>query len=181
MHESILLCEQTKNRWGMGTAYRYLGLVTLAEGRFIEAESHFEKSLEIFGEYFKGWDIATTLIYLGEAKARSGNQSEAKRHLLDALRLARDIHSRPLMLDAVTALSALEKCLQPERVADWLALVISHPAATQDTRDRACRIVSEIGIHSGDERTRRLQEKPLDQALEELALEYFRSRSENNE
>jgi tetratricopeptide (TPR) repeat protein len=24
MHESIALCEQTKNRWGMGTAYRYL-------------------------------------------------------------------------------------------------------------------------------------------------------------
>ena len=167
MHESILLCEQTKNRWGLGTAYRYLGLVTLAEGKFVEAQAHFEKSLEIFGEYFKGWDIATTLIYLGEAKAWSGNQSEAKKHLLDALRLARDIHSRPLMLEAVTALSSLEKCLNPEKVADWLALVISHPAVTEDTRGRAFQILSEAEVHSG--RTKELQEKPLDQSLEELA------------
>ena len=153
----------------MGTAYRYLGLVTLAEGKFIEAQAHFEKSLEIFGEYFKGWDIATTLIYLGEAKAWSGNPPEAKKHLLEALRLAHDIHSRPLMLEAVTALSSMEKCLHPEQVANWLALVISHSAATQDTRDRAFQILAEIRMHSGDKQTQRLQEKPLDQSLEELA------------
>jgi predicted ATPase/DNA-binding XRE family transcriptional regulator len=169
MHESILLCEQTKNRWGMGTAYRYLGLVTLAEGKFIEARVHFEKSLEIFGEYFKGWDIATTLIYLGEVKACSGNRSEAKKHFLDALRLALDIHSRPLMLEAVTALSSLEKCLNPESVADWLVLVISHPAATQWTRERAGQILLETGMHSDKKRSQEFQEKPLDQSLEELA------------
>ena len=153
----------------MGTAYRYLGLVTLTEGRFVEAQAHFEKSLEIFGEYFKGWDIAITLIYLGEAKARSGKQSEARKHLLSALRLAHEIHSRPLMLEAVTALSFLEKCVRPERVAEWLALVISHPAATQATRARACQIISEIRMYVGDERPQQLQEKPLDQSLEELA------------
>jgi tetratricopeptide (TPR) repeat protein len=169
MHESILLCEQTKNRWGMGTAYRYLGLVTLAEGKLDEAKSHFEKSLEIFGEYFKGWDIATTLIYLGEAQARSGNQSEARTGLLDALRLAREIHSRPLMLEAVTALSSLENCLEPERVAGWLALVISHPAATCETRDRACQVLLEIRMHSGEVQSQPLPEKMLDQLLEDLA------------
>jgi tetratricopeptide (TPR) repeat protein len=103
----------------MGTAYRYLGLVTLTEGKFIEAESHLEKSLEIFGEYFKGWDIATTLIYLGEARLLSGDQSEAKKYLLEALRIARDIHSRPLLLEAVTALSSLEKYLRGLRTG-WL-------------------------------------------------------------
>ena len=174
MHESISLCEQTKNRWGMGTAYRYLGLVTLAEGEHIEAQFHLQKSLEIFGEYFKGWDIATTLIYLGQAEALSGNRSEAKKHLLDALRLAHDIRSRPLMLEAVTALSFLEKCLNSERVAGWLALVISHPAATEDTRERACLIISELRMHSGDARIQQLQEKPLDQFLEELAREILK-------
>jgi tetratricopeptide (TPR) repeat protein len=169
MHESISLCEQTKNRWGMATAYRYLGLVALAEGQYVEAQSHFHKSLEIFGEYFRGWDIATTLIYLGEARLMAGDLTEAKKYLLDALRIARDIHSSPLMLEAVTALSSLEKCLHPERVADWLALVISHPAATQETGERARRILSEMGMYSDDEQAQQLQEKPLDQSLEELA------------
>lgn len=73
------------------------------------------------------------------------------------------------MLEAVTALSSLEKCLNPDGVADWLALVISHPAATQDTRDRACQIISDIRRHAGDEQNPRLQEKQLDQSLEGLA------------
>ena len=54
MRESIALCERTQNRWGMGTAYRYLGLATLAAGQPDEAKRHLEKSLETFGEYFKG-------------------------------------------------------------------------------------------------------------------------------
>ena len=111
----------------------------------------------------------TTLIYLGEARLLSGDQAEAKKNLLNALRIARDIHSRPLMLETVTALSSLEKCVNPERVVDWLALVLSHPAATQESRDRACQIISEIRIHPGNERTQRLQEQPLNQLLEELA------------
>lgn len=109
------------------------------------------------------------LIYLGRAKACSGNPSEAKKHLLDALRLARDIHSRPLLLEAVTALSSLEKYLNPERVADWLALVNSHPAATQETSARACQILLETGMHSDKKRSQELQEKLLDQSSEELA------------
>ncbi len=31
LRESLTLCEQTKNYWGMGTAYRYLGLTALAQ------------------------------------------------------------------------------------------------------------------------------------------------------
>jgi predicted ATPase/DNA-binding XRE family transcriptional regulator len=58
MMESIGLCERAKNRWGMGTAYRYLGSAYLAEGQYAEAQAHFYKSLEIFGEYTEGWDIA---------------------------------------------------------------------------------------------------------------------------
>ena len=54
MRESIALCEKAKNRWGMGTAYRYLGSVYLAEGQFAKAQFHFRKSLELFGEYTEG-------------------------------------------------------------------------------------------------------------------------------
>jgi hypothetical protein len=44
MYESITLCEQSKNRWGMGTAYRYLGLTCLAEGQLVEAQAHLLKT-----------------------------------------------------------------------------------------------------------------------------------------
>lgn len=144
MQESIALCERTKNRWGMGTAYRYLGLATLATGQCSEAQAYIQKSLEIFGDYFKGWDIAQTLIYLGETHIKSGDLTEARKILLDALQRSRDIHSKPLMLEALTGLACLEMRCNPERAADWLTLVMNHPAATYGFKERAARLRGEV-------------------------------------
>ena len=141
MRESIALCEYTKNRWGMGTAYRYLGLATLAAGQYNEALSHFQKSLEIFGEYFEGWDIARTKIYIGETHLLAGELAKARSFLVNALGLARDIHSTPLMLDAITSLACMEIHSYPARAAAWLKLVASHAATTQETRERACQML----------------------------------------
>jgi len=143
MRESIALCELTKNRWGLGTAYRYLGVATMAGGQYAEAQGYFQKSLEIFGEYFTGWDIAQTLIYIGETHIRSGNLTKARRVLLDALQRASDIHSKTLILEAVTNLAALEMRLNPERSAEWLTLVINHPNAKHDTKKRAMQLLEE--------------------------------------
>lgn len=145
MRESIALCEQTQNRWGMGTAYRYLGLAMLADGQYDEARDCFQKSLEIFGEYFEGWDIAITLSYLADATLLAGDTAEAKEIYLDSLRHARRINSAPLMLMNLAGLAELELRLSPDvstrldpsLAAGWLTLILSHPAATQETRQRA--------------------------------------------
>jgi tetratricopeptide (TPR) repeat protein len=168
MYESIALCERTKNRWGMGTAYRYLGLATLATGRWFEAQGHFQKSLEIFGEYFKGWDIARTLIYMSETHIMSGEHSEAKTILLDALRLARGVHSTPLMLDALTALVSLEIRLNPEQSAGWLILVTNHPAATHETKDRASQLLLDVEPFIHAEQIRALKARSSHQSLESI-------------
>jgi hypothetical protein len=125
----------------MGTAYRYLGLATLATGRCAEALIHFQKSLDVFGEYFKGWDIARTLIYMGHTHLLSGRHSEARSILLDALRIAGEVHSSPLMLETITELASLEMQRNAGRAAGWLWLVKDHPATTQETKDRACQLL----------------------------------------
>ncbi|HNS01252.1 MAG TPA: helix-turn-helix domain-containing protein [Anaerolineae bacterium] len=154
MQESIALCERTQNRWGMGTAYRYLGLATLATGDSRQAIGQLEKSLETFGQQFKGWDIAQTLIYLGEAYLHLGDAERAKAILLDALRLAREIHSAPLMLQALAGLAtlelraALDGAPRPaaSRAAGWLSLILSHPAAIHTTKARAAQLLGDLGL-----------------------------------
>ncbi len=168
MRESIALCERTKNRWGMGTAYRYLGSATMAKGQYIEAQEYFQKSLEIFGEYFIGWDIARTLIFLGETHVRLGDESKAKTTLLDALRRAHDVHSAPLMLDALTALAALDIRLDPNRAAGWLAVVTKHPAAIHETKVRACQLLNEMEGQLVADRTRSIGENEANQMLESM-------------
>ena len=161
MRESIALCEHTRNRWGMGTAYRYLGLATLAAGQCAEAQRHLEKSLEIFGETFKGWDIAQTLIYLGETHLRAGDDAQAKTILLDSLRLARDIHSEPLILESLAGLASLELRLDSTPVPGWLTLIISHPSAPHTTKVRAAQLLEGLPAQVESNLT-------IEQAVEEV-------------
>jgi predicted ATPase/transcriptional regulator with XRE-family HTH domain len=145
LQESLELCQASNNRWGMGTAYRHLGWVAKAQGKLEEAQSFLHKSLETFGDYIIGWDISQTLIVLGETIALTGDHPKARELLLTALRLARDIHSAPLMLEALAGLASLEMRLNPEPIIDWLMLIKEHPAAKQDVKDRACRLYKELG------------------------------------
>jgi predicted ATPase/transcriptional regulator with XRE-family HTH domain/Tfp pilus assembly protein PilF len=168
MYESISLCEQTKNRWGMGTAYRYLGLATLADGKYKEAQECFRKSLDIFGEYFEGWDIAITLAYLADATLRSGDNTEAKKNYLEALHIANRIHSIPLTLMALAGLAQLEARLHPNLAAGWLTIILNHPAASSDTKDRASQILSDVEKRFGVEPIRALREQISYRSLEEL-------------
>ena len=101
MQESIALCEQSKNRWGMGTAYRYLGFAYLAEGQLTQAKTNLLKSLEIFGEFSVGWDIARSLAYLGDVAMLEGNFGEARKTYQDALVSALEANATPIALDAL--------------------------------------------------------------------------------
>jgi predicted ATPase/transcriptional regulator with XRE-family HTH domain len=144
MQESIALCEQSKNRWGMGTAYRFLGLAALAEGQFSEAQGYFRKSLEIFGEYIVGWDIARTLSYLGEATMLAGDLPEAREIYLNALLLAVQVKAMPIALDSFLGLAQIfvqtGETISGLRLSDY---VLNHAASTQETKDRARRLYLE--------------------------------------
>lgn len=176
MRESIALCERTKNRWGMGTAYRYLGLATLAAGRCVEAQGYFQKSLQIFGEYFKGWDIARSLIYLGDAVIMLGDLKEAEKNYLQALRLAVDEKSIPVMSDAVVGLARLSFHYSRVEKAYQLALfVLDQAASTQEANATSRQLIAKIEKQLSTDRKLALREQIARLSLEtilELCLEY---------
>jgi tetratricopeptide (TPR) repeat protein len=91
----------------MGTAYRYLGMVKNATGDLKAARSFLQKSLDTFGDYIIGWDIARTLTYLGETARLSGDLNKARKIYTEALHGSRDAQSMPLMLDSLVGLAQL--------------------------------------------------------------------------
>ncbi|MCQ3953014.1 MAG: hypothetical protein DPW15_06995, partial [Chloroflexi bacterium] len=119
------------------------------------------KSLEIFGDAFKGWDIAQTMIYLGETHLRAGDDAQAKTILLDSLRLARDIRSEPLILQALAGLASLELRVNPGLVAGWLTLILSHPSALSATKKRARELMEGLSAQGESNQT-------LEQAVEDI-------------
>jgi len=169
MRESIALSEKTKNRWGMGTAYRYFGLVTLAEGKYLEAQDYFQKSLEIFGEYFEGWDIAQSMIYLGDATLMSGDLNRSEKIYLDALRIAKEAQSLPLMLDALAGLMLFYmRSGKYEQAWDFSYIVLNHPSAVQETRDRAFQIQQDLENHLSGEQIQTLKMGTSDLSVDNM-------------
>ena len=107
MQESIALCELSKNRWGMATAYRHLGLAYLASGECPQARAYLQKSLEMFGQFAQGWDIARSLTYLGDAALIDGDFQEARKYYQDALQCASSENLIPIALDALLGMAEL--------------------------------------------------------------------------
>ena len=169
MRESIALCEQTKNRWGMGTAYRYLGLATLANGQVNEAQAHFRKSLEIFGEYVVGWDIAISLAYLGDAVRMSGDLDEARKVYLNALRISLDSKSIPIAMDTLLGLALLQvRAGNPERAFEISYHVLNHPSITQETKECAIEVCNEAQKKMTDIQTQVIKENASSRTFEEI-------------
>ena len=145
MWESIDLCEQTKNRWGKGTACRFLGLAYLAQGQYQDALAHLQKSLELFNEYAEGWDIARTLTYMGDAVQMSGEPLEARKIYLRAFQLASEANAIPIALDALLGLARLQSQADRLEAAFELCVFIAgHPASDAETRVQAERLGAQL-------------------------------------
>jgi len=173
MQESIILCEQTKNRWGMGTAYRYLGLATLAAGDHQQAQVYFNKSLQIFGEYVEGWDIALSLAYLGEAVRCAGNLREARKIFLKALRISMDAHSIPIALESLLGLAYLQaQAGKTEHALELSYYILNHPSSTQETRDHANDLTIESGKLLTDTKIDGINKSVLSSSFEEIIKQF---------
>jgi predicted ATPase/DNA-binding XRE family transcriptional regulator len=145
MYESIGLCEQSKNHWGRGTAHRHLGLTCMAEGEFAEANFHLLKSLEIFGEFSVGWDIARSLTYLGDVSLLVGNGDEARAYYQDALRISIEANALPIAMDGLLGIATLEA--QEGRAGKALVLcayVLRHACSEEHTKSRSEKLCEKL-------------------------------------
>ncbi len=174
LRESLALCTQVGDRWGMGTAYRYMGLAALAQGDITEAQSLIHKSLDIFTEVTTGWDIVQSLVYLGEAAAAADDPSEAGRNYLDALQLALEVQVISLALDALTGLAQLQA--RAGRAEQALALsicVLSHSASTQESKDRARQLRSQLESQLTPRQVEAVQARAEVKSFDALVAEFL--------
>jgi len=113
----------------------------MAAGEYTEAQTHFTKSLEIFGEYFEGWDIAQSLTYFGDSVRLAGNLNKARDIYLNALRISIDSYSIPIAMESLLGLACLE--LQegnPEFSLEISYWVMHPPSVTQEVRNHAIEV-----------------------------------------
>ena len=145
LEESADLSISIGDRWGLGTAYRGLGVVAQAHGEHIQAVKMFQKSLETFTELGGSWWVARVLANKSQSIFELGNVDEAGHIWRDSLRIATENHGTPVALEALAGFASLEaKQGNNEHALELLLIILGHPASFQETKDRASNLQAQL-------------------------------------
>jgi len=145
LEENVALNRSIGFGWGLGTAYRGLGIVAQAQGKHQQAVVMFRKGLDTFTELGGSWFVACVLAEMAGSMLALGNEAEAGRVWHEALRIATDIHGTPVALEALIGIATLKaKQGNIEQALELLLIVLNHPASFQETKDRAAQLRAEL-------------------------------------
>jgi tetratricopeptide (TPR) repeat protein len=173
LEESAALNSSVGDRWGLGSAFRGLGVVAQAQGAHLQAMDMFRKSLDTFTELGGSWWVARVLAEMGRSAFALGNEAEAERVSRESLRIATEAGGTPVALEALAGFASLQaKQGNLEYALDLLLIVLNHPASLQETRDRAARLRTELEAHLTSQQVEaaqaRAQAKTFEAATDEI-------------
>jgi tetratricopeptide (TPR) repeat protein len=145
LEESAALNSSVGDRWGVGAAYRGLGVINQAHGEHQQAMVMFRKGLDTFTELGGSWWVARILAEMGRSMLALGNEAEAERLWREALRIATETSGIPVALDVLAGLANLQaKRGKKEYALELLVMVLNHPASFQETKNRAAQLRAEL-------------------------------------
>ena len=133
MHESIALCEQAKNRWGMGTAYRYLGLELPPK---VDSCRH----TRIYSKAWKSLANSPWMGYRPIAGLSGGCQfitlvaTLRPKNYIDALQISIEAQAILIALDALLGLAYLQEQIGKPQQALLLCYTFSHASSEEETK-----------------------------------------------
>jgi tetratricopeptide (TPR) repeat protein len=173
LEESAALNSSVGDRWGLGSAYRGLGVVAQAQGEHMQAVDMFRKSLDTFTELGGRWWVARVLAEMGRSILALGNDAEAERGWRESLRIAMETRGTPVALEALAGFASLQaKRGNMEHALELLLMVSNHPASFQETKDRAAGLRAELEAQLTSQQVEaaqgRAQAKSFEAVVDEL-------------
>jgi predicted ATPase/transcriptional regulator with XRE-family HTH domain len=173
LEESAALNRSVGDRWGLGSAYRGLGVVAQVQGDHQQAVVMFRKSLDTFTELGGSWWVARVLAEKGRSVFALGNAAEAGRVWRESLRIAIETRSTPVALEALAGLASLQaKQGDREHALELLLIVLNHPASFQETKNRAAHLRTQLESQLTNQQVEatqaRVKVKTLESASDEI-------------
>jgi hypothetical protein len=145
LEESVLLNTSIGDRWGLGFAYRGLGLIAQAQGEHLQAVDMFRKSLDTLTELGARQDVARVLVEMSRGSFALGNDAEAERGWCEALHITMDTQGTFVALEALVDIATLKaKHEHIEQALELSLMVLNHPASLPETKNRADRLRAEL-------------------------------------
>ncbi|MBI5830629.1 MAG: tetratricopeptide repeat protein [Chloroflexi bacterium] len=161
---------------GAAIVLNNLGFTGYLLEEYAEARPLLQESLALCRELGHRHVAVYALTNLGGVIGALGEYGEAWQSARQALQIAREIGSSEAMLFALLgAAILLARQGNGERAAEAAALVIHHPAANRETKDRAEKLLVELEAQLPAPVMAAAQERGRARQLEEVVAEILRS------
>jgi predicted ATPase/DNA-binding XRE family transcriptional regulator len=172
LEESVALGISVGDRWGLGFAYRGLGIVAQAQGEHLQAVDMFRKSLDTLTELGARQDVARVLAEMSRSVFALGNDTEAGRVWRESLRIAVETRGTFVALEALVGLASLQaKRGDVEHAIELLLIILNHPASMQDTKNRAEILRVELESRLTPQQIQAVQAQAQKQSLDQVVNE----------
>jgi len=145
--ESLEICREIGDQVGEAIALSNLGKVAHELGAYRKAMAYYREGLSIGRDIRDHWTIMACLNNLGETACALEEYEAAAAHLAEALRVAVETRSMTVLVGILVNVAALlGRQGQDDQAAALLGLTSSHPASERAVRDKARRLMEEMGL-----------------------------------
>ncbi len=180
LEESAALSIAGGDDWGVGSAYRGLGIIAQAQGQHQEAVDLFRNSLDTFTDLGGRWWVARVLAEMSGSILALGDKTEAERVWHESLRIAIETRAIPVVLEALADLASLPaRRGDLEDALEWLLIVLSHPASFQETKNRAADLRVELESHLTPQQIQTTQDRAGGESYEQIVNQVLRKSAPN--
>ncbi|MCQ3929397.1 MAG: hypothetical protein DPW16_02975 [Chloroflexi bacterium] len=144
--ESMVTRREIGDRAGQASMLTNLGMLAKDAKDFDEAHRYFKEGLTIRREIGDRAGIANSLINLGVVAKGHQLIFQAEKYLQEALKEAKALEAVPLMLETMVELAGLQiENGQYTQAAEWLGMVVNHPALDTGVKMAVEPILTDLG------------------------------------
>lgn len=172
LSEALELSRGLEDRFSIATALDGLGLVKTAQGQYNDAQSLLQESIALCGEIGEHGSRAQALTHMGFALLKVGDSVSARKYFLDALSIAREMQTLPVLLDALVGeaeVQALEGAV--ESAVELLRAVSQNPSSSLASKTRAEQLRSDLMSQMPTHRVKAPKAKVGHQTIDALVEE----------
>jgi len=175
LEESVSLGISVGDAWGLGFAYRGLGIVAQTLGEHQQAVDMFRKSLDTLTELGARQDVARVLAEMSRSVFALGNDAEAGRVWRESLRIATETKGTFVSLEALVGLASLQaKQGHVAFALEVLLVVLDHPASIQETKNRAGVLRAELEARLTQQQIESAQAQAREQSFDQVVSRALR-------
>jgi tetratricopeptide (TPR) repeat protein len=145
LSQALELSRELEDRYSIAAALDGLGLVKTAQGQFDDAQTLLQESMVLWREIGEQGNLAQTLTHIGTALLTAGDKATARSYFLDALSMAREMQTLPVLLDALVGeaeIQALEGAF--ESALEIVMAVSQNASSSLLTRKRAEQLRADL-------------------------------------